>query len=75
VFKGLSGHVSDMSSVGRRKVSATDGIEEAVFAGSGFEEGLYVLAASAAAAGVLQSEPSFDLAWQQNTRARGVADL
>jgi hypothetical protein len=55
------------------KGSGTDGIEKALFARCEFDESLDVLATPAAAAGVLESKPCFDLAWHYDARTCGIA--
>jgi hypothetical protein len=46
-----------------------------VFGSGKFDEGVNVFCASAAAAGVFQTEPGFDLAWHNATGTSCIADI
>ena len=59
----------------RRRESGADGIEKAVFVCGHLAEGLDVFRASAAAAGVFEPEPRFDLAWHHDASTGRVADV
>jgi hypothetical protein len=48
---------------------------DAMFTGGEFDESLDILRAPAAAAGIFQTEPGFDLAWHHDSRPPCVANL